>query len=384
VCQLCPYPPPITLTATVMRGGGIYAPASGVTIRDNHIVGNSCSIPTNVCGYGIGGGIEASTNAIIQGNRIQNNFVSGLWCPCGQCPGVFCGSVRAVGFGSGLVAGSGSIVADNEITQNSSASTVFVPGVLLNNVIAHNGGPGLGWQNATLINNTIVGNAGLFDGAGYNGIHTVGFGTLPPMLPQPSVIVVNSIVRGNGGDASPYATYSHCNVQGVAPGNGNIDLPAGMVADALGDFHLRHDSPCRDAGINAVSRLPLLDFEGDPRIADGTVDMGADEFHLHLYVTGALTPGGRADLKIVGKPGSNVLWAFSPSSKLLSVPVQIPGVGAFYLPSPFFPQPGGTVPSIGVQLISIPIPLGTPAPTELTLQALVGTRLTNPLVLLVK
>jgi hypothetical protein len=293
--------------------------------------------------------------------------------------------VLAVGFGSGLVAGSGSIVADNVITSNADASTVFVPGVLLNNVIAHNGGTALGWQNATLINNTIVNNAGLFDGLGYNGVHTVGLsGSSPPMLPQPSVIAANSIVRGNGSNASPFVTYSFSNVQGIAPGSGNIDLPPLMVAAALGDFHLRHDSPCRDAGTNAVSRLPPLDFEGDPRIAGGTADMGADEFHPRLYVTGALTPGGQADLKVVGTPGSSVLWAFSPSPKLLSQPVQIPGVGGFYLQPPFFPQPSGTVPSIGVRLISIPIPPGAPAPIELTLQALVGTRLTNPIVLLVK
>jgi hypothetical protein len=54
-----------------------------------------------------------------------------------------------------------------------------------------------------------------------------------------------------------------------------------------GDFHLRPDSPCIDAGNNDAPNLPGYDFEGDARIMDvdedGTpvIDMGVDEALWH-------------------------------------------------------------------------------------------------------
>ena len=82
------------------------------------------------------------------------------------------------------------------------------------------------------------------------------------------------------------------------------------------DLHLFHTSPCRDAGINNVPNLPGDDFEGDPRIAGSAVDMGADEFHTHLYVTGDATPGGAIEGKVVGLPGTAPVGLFLGSGVL--------------------------------------------------------------------
>ncbi|HEU4410418.1 MAG TPA: right-handed parallel beta-helix repeat-containing protein [Polyangiaceae bacterium] len=49
-----------------------------------------------------------------------------------------------------------------------------------------------------------------------------------------------------------------------------------FVNSAGGDFHLRADSPARDAGANMGAYL-TTDFEGDSR-ADGAFDIGADEY----------------------------------------------------------------------------------------------------------
>jgi len=62
------------------------------------------------------------------------------------------------------------------------------------------------------------------------------------------------------------------------------------VNPGAGDYHLRHDSPCIDAGTNDVPHLPDYDFEGDPRVMDGNVDglaivdMGIDEVAGPIYV----------------------------------------------------------------------------------------------------
>ncbi len=44
------------------------------------------------------------------------------------------------------------------------------------------------------------------------------------------------------------------------------------------DFHLKAGSPCIDSGTNSASSLPVLDLDGNPRVINGTVDMGAYEF----------------------------------------------------------------------------------------------------------
>jgi hypothetical protein len=57
----------------------------------------------------------------------------------------------------------------------------------------------------------------------------------------------------------------------------NIQQDPLFVDASTGDFHLQKSSPCIDAGDNGAPALPGEDFEGDNRIINGTVDIGADE-----------------------------------------------------------------------------------------------------------
>ena len=43
------------------------------------------------------------------------------------------------------------------------------------------------------------------------------------------------------------------------------------------DYHLSAASPCRDTGDNGAPGLPVNDMDGQPRIMNGVVDMGAYE-----------------------------------------------------------------------------------------------------------
>jgi len=59
---------------------------------------------------------------------------------------------------------------------------------------------------------------------------------------------------------------------------GNIQQDPLFADPDGGDFHLTSGSPCIDAGDNNAPGLSTTDFEGEPRVSNGTVDIGADEF----------------------------------------------------------------------------------------------------------
>ncbi len=111
-----------------------------------------------------------------------------------------------------------------------------------------------------------------------------------------NVDMTNSIVWGNHllCDATPsslVATYSL--IQGGYSGEGNIQSDPLFIDVQGGDFRLRPDSPCIDAGFNYPD-LPETDIVGMHRIMFGgkslSVDMGAYEYYIN-----DLNPGAGAD-----------------------------------------------------------------------------------------
>jgi len=59
-------------------------------------------------------------------------------------------------------------------------------------------------------------------------------------------------------------------------GDGNISSDPDFVNAANGDYHLWYTSPCIDAGSNGYVQ-GATDLDGNPRIINGTVDMGSYE-----------------------------------------------------------------------------------------------------------
>jgi parallel beta-helix repeat protein len=162
----------------------------------------------------------------------------------------------------------------------------------------------------------------------------------------------------------------HVDPQGVLEwGEGMIDENPLFSEAADNDFHLRFTSPCRDAGDNLYV-MELFDFEGDPRIAYGTVDMGADEFYTHLYVMGDKTPGGSIVGKLVGLPGTSPVGLFIGSG-IADPPIQS-AWGPFYLQAPWWLAPLIPIPSEGILVLTAAVPLSVPAPIDLPMQALIG------------
>ena len=131
-------------------------------------------------------------------------------------------------------------------------------------------------------------NCTITDNVGWGGIGIGGGG-------NPTGVITNCIVRGNRWEESsfqislfemtPEVTY--CDVEGGWPGIGNIDAdPLFVDADGLdnvmgtADDNLRllGGSPCLNAGNNlAVPPSLTADLDGNPRIINGTVDMGPYE-----------------------------------------------------------------------------------------------------------
>jgi hypothetical protein len=78
----------------------------------------------------------------------------------------------------------------------------------------------------------------------------------------------------NGGSSNSTITYS--DIQGGYTGTGNIDADPLFVAPASGDYRLGAGSPAINAGDNSAVTT-ATDLDGNPRIVNGSVDMGAYE-----------------------------------------------------------------------------------------------------------
>jgi len=90
----------------------------------------------------------------------------------------------------------------------------------------------------------------------------------------------NSIVWGNSANTGSNHYYSVFDYSCTAPlpaGNGNMAADPLFVSADSGTLYLQADSPCINAGNNAFAAGDV-DLAGNPRIQDGTVDMGAYEF----------------------------------------------------------------------------------------------------------
>jgi predicted outer membrane repeat protein len=140
-----------------------------------------------------------------------------------------------------------------------------------------------------------------------------------------------------------------------------------------GDYHLLYPSPCRNAGYNFFIH-DLYDFENDARVTDKTVDMGADEFHHHLYCTGETVPGGEIVLNLTAKPLRSATLFIG--TEVLADPVTTP-FGMFYLTLPVTPLDMGTVPWCGLASLRERIPPSCPTPLTIPVQAFVQDKLTN-------
>lgn len=348
-----------TVEDLVVLGGSLVGNQAGRHGGGARVRGHSCVltdvvIAANVAGIGDGGGVHHE--------RSSEFFVRTAVERCR-----FHGNVAGA-------RGGGMFGATDTLAPFVFAITTVRATAFSNNTAASEGGGARFDTGGTLSfdHATIAGNGSTSGGAG--GVHVANAVTWT---------VTNTISWANtpsgiGGPKLPSVSTS--DTQGNHPGPGNLSADPLLLDVAADDIHLAWTSPCRDQGASPFSPT-AFDFEGDPLGADAAEDIGADEFHPHLWLVGPPTLGRTVELKIAGAPGGGPLLLFV-GSDLLATPLATP-FGDFDLAAPIVTFPLGAFPSGAVYSQSTAIP-ATAATGELFLQAFTGAAVTNALVVTVR
>ena len=357
-------------------GGGVFCAYGSSVVSNNNIISNYSTY---------GGGIGCGEGSPI----IENNFITENHANYGG-GGIDCNSTVQAS------------IQNNTITRNYSNWGVGIAmefdelSIITNNIISANSASGVGASGGGLavihnsvtyvINNTIVGNT-----VSYNSNYNGGGGVLCRFN---SVInIVNTILYNNDAPKGPEiwvhddyqydpstVSISFSDLKGgqssvkVDPrctlnwGSGMIDGDPIFVAPASHDYHLTWPSPCRGTGDNSAV-TESFDFENDPRIVLGTVDIGADEFYYHLYHTGNVVPGSNVQLKVIGYPLSPVSLAWGQT--IIDPPLSTQHGDLYIWP---FVWSGfiGNVPTNGVLSMPVTIPSTWNPGDHAPMQALVG------------
>lgn len=221
-----------------------------------------CTFTANFAGNVGGGMINNNSSPGITNSTFANNTAgsgAGLFNANNSTPSIdrcrFTGNTASGRRGGGIANVSSSPSVSNSLFADNSAA--LTGGGMLN----ENG------SNPHIINSTFSANtAGLAGG----GIRNT----------QSDPLITNVIIFGNSSGiedslSTPVVTFSL--VQGGYPGEGNIDADPLFVNAAAGDYHLQGSSPAINSGSNTAAFHLGTDLDGEARIQQSIVDMGAFE-----------------------------------------------------------------------------------------------------------
>lgn len=282
--------------AEVNRGGGIFASAESgstiaVAIADSSIVRNRANLLENGGGIYAEGDPSSSVTVDVSDSHIDHNAtrfgVGGGIHASGATVSLARSTLSQNGARGAHVKGT-LTVTDSFVTRNTSGGLSVEGDLNLVNSVVSANRPGPSWPDGggihldqgtlTALNATITANrvaargGGVFLGAAATASFT-------------NTILWGNHLDGPAGGKDLYvegtAAASYCDIDDVSAsgtytdGGGNIDSDPQLTAPPA-DHHLRAGSPAIDAG--TCSGAPADDFDGNPRPAGATCDIGADEF----------------------------------------------------------------------------------------------------------
>ena len=251
-------------------GAGIYmdVQTGSATVKNNIFRNTTAGLAGVNPSWGNGGGVFIfGDNARLEGNQIQDNSAVGL---------LGGGSYQWGGHGGGLYIMGGPILINNNITGN--AAIYKGSGI---NII---GGA------AKLYNNTISANS-----AGSGNDETGVYVEEKSVSEKSQVVLWNSIITNQetGIYVKGDVTNNVVNVDGIlwygnthnTAGSGTFFLAHEHSGDplfvnpALNNFHIKNGSAAINQGLNSNIPTDLTtDIDNKPRIANGLVDLGSDEY----------------------------------------------------------------------------------------------------------
>ncbi|MBU2526799.1 MAG: T9SS type A sorting domain-containing protein [Bacteroidetes bacterium] len=262
-------------------GGGMYNNAGSPTVSNNTFLGNSANRGGGMLNSN--GGSPTISNTTFLGNSVSS-------------------------FGGGMV-------------NINNASSTIINSSFSGNTAIFGGGMSNIDSSPTITNSTISGNIASTTGGG---IYNEGFSTLT---------ITNSIIWNNAANGSTtssaasvfnttsststisYSLVANSGGSGSwviaigSDGGNNIDAdpfffdPQAPGLSTLGDYRLQAGSLAIDAGLNSANTL-ATDLDGNPRVVNGTIDMGAFENTATLSLEDFSTENG---FRLFPNPVQNLL-----------------------------------------------------------------------------
>ena len=232
---------------------------------EGFMLANGETVITNDVYFGSGGGALCEDDAYVSDCLIVSNTAY-------NGGGVFNGKVRDC-----------ELIANEAVNGGGAKNCLVENSVLKWNVATGTGGATFNSENRSCLieRNSSDDCAGTYEGKNQNCTIVCNTGTVAAVFyasTYNSIVYYNSPSNWFLGITPEKFSYS-CTIPDINGGtsSGNITNEPDFVNISSNDYHIVPGSPCENTGTNEVWMIGEVDLDGDPRIQNGSVDMGAYE-----------------------------------------------------------------------------------------------------------